>query len=60
MSFQKIETPDQQNAREIQAQCAAVQRENLRRNVQRRIAIAEEQGDQKLVNQLLAELRSLS
>ena len=59
MSFQKIETAEQQKAREIQAECAAVQRENLRRNVQRRIAVAEDQGNQKLVNQLLAELRSL-
>ncbi|MGA9379922.1 MAG: hypothetical protein WBV73_14255 [Phormidium sp.] len=59
MTVERIETSDARNVREIQAQCAAVQRENLRRNVQRRIQIAQERGDEKLVAQLLAELQQL-
>jgi hypothetical protein len=55
----KIETPDQRIRREIQAQTMDVQRQNLRSRLARRIRIARENGNEALLNQLLAESKSL-
>lgn len=48
-----------QNRRQLIAQTSQIHRDNLRRNVQRRLEIARAQGNESLIRQLEAEFSYL-